>query len=126
MVGVPDKGGICFQVPATSTCTAASLCDSDCGSRLTTSTVGTTSPRGGGGVSCNRSDANADADEDAGTYEEGEVREEGDVGEDKEVIGRGGDNTVYAAGGRSRGGGKGRGRGPDKEHSEDQGGTLEG
>ena len=41
----------------------------------------------------------ADADVDADTNEEGEAREGGDLGEDKELIGRGGDDTVDAAGG---------------------------
>ena len=52
-------------------------------------------------------DANADANSD----EEGETKEGGDLGEDEELIWRGGDDTVDAAGGRCIGGAKGRGGG---------------
>ena len=54
-------------------------------------------------------DANADADADADADEEGEAREGGDVGKEEYFIGRGGDDTVDAAGGRGRGGGGGLG-----------------
>ena len=67
-----------------------------------------------------RSDADADADE------EGEARKGGDLGEDEELIWRGGDDTVDAAGGRCGGGAEGRGGGPDKAPAEDRGGTPEG
>ena len=60
--------------PAPSTCNADSLCDNDRGSLLTTSTVGTTPPLGGG-VGRDRSDADMDADTDADADEEGETRE---------------------------------------------------
>ena len=48
-------------------------------------------------------DVNADLDADLD--EEREVREGGDVGEDKEFIGRGGNDTVDAVGGCGGGGG---------------------
>ena len=90
--------------------------------------VGTT-PLQVGGVVRSRSDANADtdADADANADEEGEAREGGDVVEDKELIGRGGYDTVDAAGRHSRGGGsEGRCREAEKASAEDRGGTLEG
>ena len=51
------------------------------------------------GVHTHRSDADADANAD----EEREAREGGDLGKDEELIGRGGDDTVDAAGGRCGG-----------------------
>ena len=48
-----------------------------------------------GGVGCSRSDVNVGADTD----EEGESRQGYNVGEDKELIRRGGDDTVDSAGG---------------------------
>ena len=56
-------------------------------------------------------DANTDADAD----EEGEATEGGDVGKDKELIGRGGDDTVDVSGGNYMGRSEGRGEGPDIE-----------
>ena len=41
-----------------------------------------------------------DTDAYANADEEGEAREEGDLGEDKEFIGRGGDDNLDATGGR--------------------------
>ena len=93
----------------------------DRGSRLMTSTVGTTSLRGGG-VGRGRSDADVDADAD----EEEEAREGGDVGEDEELIARGGNDTVDAAGGRGGGGTEGRSWGTDKVTAENRGITPEG
>ena len=52
------------------------------------------------GLHTHRPDADADADTD----EEGEAREGGDVGKDGELIKRGGDDTVDAAGGSCLGG----------------------
>ena len=89
---------------APSTCTTAYSYNTDCGSHLATSTVGTTPPREGG-VGSGRSDANTDG--------EGEAREGGNVGEDEELIGRCGDDTVYAAGGC----GRGEARGKVKDHT---------
>ena len=54
------------------------------------------------------------ANAEAGVDEEGEAREGGNVGEDKELIGRGGDDTVDTAGGRGGGGGRGARRGDRK------------
>ena len=48
------------------------------------------------------------------------------MGEKEELTGRGGDDTVDAAGGRGGGGAKGRGGGSDKAPAEDRGGTPEG
>ena len=45
----------------------------------------------------------SDADTDANADEEGEARKGRDVGEKEELIGRGGDYTVYASGGCGRG-----------------------
>ena len=53
-----------------------------------------------------------DADTDVITDEEGEAREGGDLGEDKELIGRGGDDTVDTSGGRCMGRSEGRVGGP--------------
>ena len=55
----------------------------------------------------------SDADADANADEEVEAREGGDLGEDKELIRRGGGDTVDAAGVHCMGRDKGRGRGPD-------------
>ena len=52
-------------------------------------------------------DANANANSD----EEGKAREGADLGKDKELIGRGGDDTVDAAGRLWMGGSKGQGGG---------------
>ena len=62
-----------------------------------------------------RLDAYADADADADVDDDGEAREGRDLGEDKKLIGRGGDDMVDAAGGHCEGGAKGRGGGPDIE-----------
>ena len=59
------------------------------------------------------SDANADSDADKD--EEGDAREEVNLGEDKELIGRGGDDTVDTEGGRYGGGSEGRDGGVDIE-----------
>ena len=91
------------------TCTAASSYNRDCCTHLTTSTVSTMPPRGGG-FGRGRSDANADANMD----KEGEARKGGDLGEDKQLIGRGGDDTVDAVGGHCRGRDGGRGGELDK------------
>ena len=56
-----------------------------------------------------------DADTDSDVDEEGEAREGGDLGEDEELIGRGGADTVDAAGGRCMGGAEGQGGVPDIE-----------
>ena len=48
------------------------------------------------------------------------------MGKEKELIGRGGDNTVDAAGGLGWKRSKGRGGGADKARTEDRGGTPEG
>ena len=63
---------------------------------------------------------------DADADEEGESREGGNLGEDKELIGRGGDDAVDEAGGSCGGGSKGRGGVPSKAPAEEQGGTPEG
>ena len=55
------------------------------------------------GVHMHMSEADTDADAD----EEGEAREGVDLGKDKELIVRGGDYTVDAAGGRCMGGAEG-------------------
>ena len=66
-----------------STCTAASFCDGYCGFHLTTSMVGTTTPRrGGGGRGRLDSDANADANTSSDADEEVEAREGGDLGKE--------------------------------------------
>ena len=44
-----------------------------------------------------------DTDADANADEEGEAREWGDLSKDEELIGRGGYDIVYAAGGQCRG-----------------------
>ena len=97
--------------PAPSTCIDASLCNGDRGSHLSTSAVGTTPSQGvGGRVGHGRLGANKDGDTD----DEVEAREGGDLGEDEALIGRCGDDTVDAAGGRCRGGGWGARRGARK------------
>ena len=63
---------------------------------------------------------------DADADEEGESREGGNLGEDKELIGRGGDDAVDEAGGSCVGGSKGRGGVPSKAPAEERGGTQEG
>ena len=89
-------------MPAPSTCTAASLCDGDCGLHLTNSTIGTTPLRGGGSAAVGRTTTQRrhDADADTGTDEKGEAREGGELGEDEELIGRDGDDTLDAASAR--------------------------
>ena len=101
------------------------MCNRDLGFNLRTSRVGTTPPRGGE-VGRGRWDADADTDVDADADEEGEAIEGGDLGEDEELIGRGGDDTVDVEGGRCWEGSGGRDRGIDKATTEDRGSTPEG
>ena len=60
-----------------------------------------------GGVGHGWLDANTDTNMDSDTDEEGEAREGGNLGKEEELIGRGGDDTVDAAGGCGGEGSKG-------------------
>ena len=115
--------------PAPSTCSAAFSCNGDRGSYLMTSTVGNTPPRGWGSAAVGRTPMPT-LTRMRMRRERREAREAiegGDLVKDKELIGRGEDDTVDAAGRRCGGGaGGGRGRGLDKAPREDRGVTPEG